>query len=86
MISSFFIAIGAFIFTLLQAITPASTSLPSGITSALTYVGVAVNSVSFIIPVDSLFTALGIVIGYEGIMWLFHGTLWVWKKIPIIGR
>jgi len=85
MISTFFITIGSYIMTFLHAVLPASTALPEGISDALEYVGSAINSISFIIPVDALFGALVIVIGYEAAMWLFHGVLWVWHKIPILG-
>ncbi len=62
------------------------TALSTDIVSALNSVGYAINAFSYILPVSAIFNALLIVIGYEGIMWLYHATLWIWKKLPFIGK
>lgn len=86
MISSFFISAGSLFFGLLIAALPESTALPSGITSAFSTVVEAINGLSYLIPVSSLFTALGIVVAYEAAVWLFFAGMWIWKRIPFIGR
>jgi len=86
MISTFFIAIGGFVFTALATVLPASEGLPSGIQSALELVASSLNAIGYILPISALFTALGIIVSYEAAIWIYHGILWVWKKIPIIGR
>jgi len=86
MISSFFIALGGALFVVLASVLPAAEGLPSAVSSALEYVGTAINSISYLVPVSSLFGALAVVIGYEAITWLFHGILWIWKKIPVFGK
>ena len=75
----------AFLFSALSNYLP-SGGLPSGISDALSSVASALNSFNYLIPVNDLFVALGIVVGYEGIMWGYHALLWFWKKIPFIGR
>jgi len=86
MISAFFISLGAFLFSVFGSVLPASEGLPASVSSALEFVGTSVNGISYLIPVGALFGALAMVIGYEAVIWIFHGILWVWKKIPIIGR
>jgi len=86
MITSFFISVGGLLITALAAILPASSGLPGAVVAAFTAIGAAVNNVSFLIPVGALFAAVAIVAGYEAVIWLWHGALWVWRRIPIIGR
>jgi len=86
MITGFFIVVGNFFLTFLNVVLPSSSSLPSALSDALEYVGTALNSVSYLLPVTALFASLAIVIGYEASIWLYHGILWTWKKIPFIGK
>jgi len=85
---TFFIALAGAILGVLSNVLPASSTLPvpSQLTDALTYVGGAVNSLSYILPVASIFYALLLIVSYEAIMWGFHAIRWVWKLIPFIGK
>ena len=74
-----------FINTLLRVL-PNSSGLPSGMHDALTYIIGGINSFSYIIPVAALFAALGTVVLYEAGVWGFHAVMWVWKRLPFIGR
>lgn len=86
MISTFFIMLGSIIFQILLGVLPAGTALPTQVSDALTYVMTALNSLTYILPVANIFYALFIIIAYEAVMWGFHAVVWVWKRIPIIGR
>lgn len=86
MIISFLLQSAYGFFSFLIGVLPDSTGLPQGLQDAFTLVFGAIQTVSYLIPVDSLFTALGIVVAYEVALWLFFGFLWVWKRIPFIGR
>ncbi len=75
----------SFLFNALSGVLPTG-GLPDTISRALSTVASSLNAFNFLIPVSSLFIALGIVVGYEGIMWGYHAILWFWKKIPFIGK
>lgn len=85
MIIGALIALLGFLFDGLALVLPVG-SLPVGIANALAQVGYALNDFTYILPVSDIFTALGIVIGYEGIIWGYHALLWFWKKLPFIGK
>jgi len=68
------------------SLLPVSTGLPAGISDAFLYIINAINSMSFIIPVGALFTALGIMVAFEFGLWTFFGLLWVWRRLPFVGR
>lgn len=86
MILSFILEGAYHIFSWLIAALPDSTGLPEGFSNALIYIFSAVNSFSFLIPVDALFNSMIIVALYEGVIWTFFGILWVWKRIPWLGK
>lgn len=82
-----FILEGAYqLFSWIISALPDSTGLPEGFSSAVIYMFSAINSFSYIIPVGALFNAMIIVALYEGVVWTFFGILWVWKRIPFIGK
>jgi len=86
MITSFFISIGSYLFSGLGSLLPTSEGLPTGVSDALIYVGEAINSISYLFPVTAIFGAVLIVATYQAAIWIFYGVLWVWSKIPIIGK
>jgi hypothetical protein len=86
MISTFFIAIGAGLLALAGAIFPLSTGLDPNISSALISLAGFVNAFSYIFPVTTLFLAVGVILGFESLWWFFWGLIWVWKRIPFIGK
>lgn len=86
MIITLLLTIAYQILSALTSVLPASEGLPTAVSDALAYVGTAINSVSYLIPVGSLFGALALVVTYEAAVWAFHGVMWVWKRIPFIGR
>ncbi len=85
MILTFLILILTSTLTFIFSFLPVS-SLPTGVSDSLNYISSALNQVTYLIPVDSLFTAIGIVVIYEASIWAFFGLMWIWKRIPFIGR
>jgi hypothetical protein len=86
MIVTFLLTMAADFLTGLISILPSSTGLPSGISSALTYMIGAINSMSYIINVSALFGALVVVVGFEAGLWAIHAVQWIYKRIPFLGR
>lgn len=86
MIISFLLESAYLLFGWVLDLLPESTGLPEGVESAFDTVFSAMNSISYIFPVDTAFTVVGIVIGYELIIWSFFAFMWVWKRIPFLGK
>lgn len=86
MIISFLLTAADGFFSWILGILPDSEGLPEGISDAFELIFAALNAMSFIIPVSSLFTAITIVVSYELVMWAFFAFLWVWKRIPFLGK
>jgi len=56
--------------------------LPTAISTAVSYfVGIA-NAYSYIIPVDTLLQAVGVILVFDTAMLLWHFINWIIKKIP----
>jgi len=56
--------------------------LPTAITTAFQYFLGTVNAFSFIIPVDTLLQAAGVVLVFDGAMGLWYLINWIIRKIP----
>jgi len=85
MITSFFITVTSSALSLLVLVLPVS-SIPSWITDAIVSVSYYVNQMTYILPISTMFTVLAFVIAYEGIMWGWQAGLWIFKKLPFIGK
>lgn len=86
MISTFFITLGSSILGALVATLPTASELPTGVSDSLSFVASAINAFAYIFPVSQLFSAVGVVLAFELIWWSFFGFIWIWKRIPILGR
>lgn len=81
MITSFFIGVlGAFI-GFFVALLPVG-SLPTEISSALTYLFALINTMSYVIPVVTLLSALLVVLAFDGVLLLIKIIEWFIRKIP----
>jgi len=60
--------------------------LPTWIGSALVAVASGLNAWSYLFPVNTILTVLTFVVLYETLVWGWHGVLWLWKKLPFIGK
>jgi len=81
MITGFFLQIGLTLLQFFVGLLPLATgsfAFPTGITSAIQTIWYYINSVSFLLPVSTLLSALTIAM-------LFHGTLLLWRLAHLIG-
>jgi len=56
--------------------------LPTAITTAFAYFLAVVNSFSFVIPVDTLLQAAGVILVFDGAMVIWYFVNWIIRKIP----
>jgi len=72
--------VSAFV-SLLLALLPSVSSLPSGIVDAVTYTGSHLSSISAWFPVGTLLTVLALVFGFEAGMLIFWSVNWILNKL-----
>jgi len=85
MITTFFINIATALFSGLLGVLPTS-SLPDEVIQALQTVATSVNAFSFLIPVGSIFSVVLFVLTFEAIWFAFWGFIWLWKRLPFVGK
>jgi len=56
--------------------------LPTIMTTAFGYFMSLLNSFSFIIPVDTLLQAVGVVLLFDGVILLWNFINWIIRKVP----
>lgn len=56
--------------------------LPIEITNAFAYFFGVLNAFSFVVPVDTLLAAAGVVLVFDGAMLVWYFVNWIIKKIP----
>jgi len=61
-------------------------TLDPNISGAIQYAVNSINEVSYLIPVNSLFWALSLVLAFEFSLWSFKGAVWVYRHIPFLGH
>lgn len=72
-----FLVLMAFAFVIgILNFLPAGTSLPTEIASAITLVFGYMNLFNFFFPIDQLFTALGVVLGFQAAIFIWHILRW----------
>jgi len=74
------IFVGGFL-SLFLALLPTVSSLPSGVADAIAYMGVHVGAISSWFPIDTLISALAVVLSFEAGMILFWSINWIINKI-----
>jgi len=57
-------------------------SIPTGIGDSLTYIVGVMNTFNWFFPLDTLFTVLGITVGFELVVVSYHFIMWILRKIP----
>lgn len=65
----------------LLALLP-SGAIPSGISTAITYFWLIVNSFSYIFPVSTLLAAFLVLLAFDLAVLLWHLLQWILRKIP----
>jgi len=81
MISTFFLSIFYSFVNFLVSFLP-SGSLPSGVSTAVTYFWGVVNTFSYLLPLDTLLQALLVVFAFEFAIMLWAFLNWIIRKIP----
>lgn len=86
MIVTFILQLAYGFFSGIQSLFSGVSVLSPAIISAITSILDGVNNFSYLIPVSSLFAALGIVVVFEFVLWSFRGFVWIYRHIPFIGH
>jgi hypothetical protein len=81
MITTFFLQIFLSFLNLLVNLLPAG-HLPSPILSAFTYFMGVLNAYSFVVPVDTLLQAAGVILVFDGTMLVWYFVNWIIRKVP----
>jgi len=86
MIFSAFLYVATFILGLVLAVFPASSGLPTEYSTAIASLTGYVGMFDPIVPIATLAQAVGIVLFFEATIFAFRGTMWIYHKIPFIGK
>jgi hypothetical protein len=81
MITTFFLSFFYSFISFILSILPVG-SLPSIITTALSYFWYILNSFSYVFPVAALFEALLFIFAFDVALIVWHFIQWIIKKIP----
>lgn len=81
MITTFFLSIINSFVGLLLNLLPTG-SLPSGISTAISYFWAIVNSFSYVFPVSTLLAAFLVLLAFDLAVLLWHLLQWILRKIP----
>lgn len=80
MITSAIINLIKFIANGLLSILPDTTGLPSGVSDGLNTIFAYGFLFNEIVPIDTLLQVLGIFIGFEAVIFLWHSANWLFNK------
>lgn len=81
MITTFLLYIGLSFVNFIIGFLPVG-NLPATITTAFAYFMSVVNSFSFVVPVDTLLQAAGVILVFDGAMVGWYFLNWIIRKIP----
>jgi len=84
MITTFILQILYTFLTFMVGLIPTSFTIPQPWFDGLNLVWGYMNSFSFILPVGTLLTVLGLAIGFHLLIFFIRLVSWVLKKIPFI--
>lgn len=81
MITTFFLLLLNGLVGALVGILPTG-HLPAAITTAFAYFFGVLNTFSFVVPVDTLLQAAGVVLVFDGAMLVWYFVNWIIRKVP----
>jgi len=81
MITEFLLSIPAFILQAFLAIIPNGGSIPTEWSSSVFLMWGYVNQFSFILPINTIVTCLGIVMTYHLTMWGWDALVWILARM-----
>jgi len=82
MITGFFLSLPAYLIMALFSLFPAGQPAPQEWVSSLYLIWSYINSFSFIVPVDTLLSALVVSLTFHLAIFLYHAIAWLLRKIP----
>jgi len=85
MIVTILIGFVGFLYDALEAILPVG-NLPPTFAGAITSINSALNAFSYVLPVGVMLGTLGVVVGFEFVVWSFTGLHWLWRRLPFVGK
>lgn len=86
MIIDTIIYIVASLLSIILAIFPTSAGLPAEFSSALTTLSGYVGILDPLVPIATLAQCLSIILLYEATLIAFKATVWLYHKVPFIGK
>jgi len=86
MITSGLIQLANFVISSILTIFPESSGFPAEVSTAFVYIGGYVGMLDPLVPVATLGTVVGILIGVELLIFAFRAITWMFSKLPIIGK
>jgi len=85
MIADFLFSLPAFLLSAIISILPQGAGVPPQFIAAVYQIWNDINAFSFIVPVQTLLTVLGLALALHGGILLFKMIHWIITKIPFIG-
>jgi len=86
MISDAFILLGLAITKLFFDILPVGTGYPSYITNSFSTIGEIAGVVNSFVPLEAVGLVFVIYYGYDLTIFAFKQIVWIFSKIPLIGK
>jgi len=86
MIISGFIYLATLVIGLILAVFPVSNGLPIEFTNAISTLTGYVGILDPLVPIATLAQAVAIILLYEAVIFTFRGTVWIYQRIPFIGK
>jgi len=80
MIVTFFLIVGYNFYVFLLGFLPSGT-LPSGITSAVSYFVSLMYRFNAVLPIDTLFQVVGAFVAFEAAVFLFNLLQWIYHQV-----
>jgi hypothetical protein len=85
MISSAFIAFGAYVASFILLVFPDSQGLPDEVSEAATYLGGYLGILDPLVPVSTLLTVLTLLVTFELAIFAFKAFRWLFSHVPWVG-
>jgi len=81
MITTLFLLFVSAFLSLLLAVLPSVSGLPSGVEDAVTFVSGHIGAISGWFPVDTVLLLVGLTLGFEAGMIIFWSVNWILNKL-----
>lgn len=85
MITTFFILIALFALNLTVSVFPTSSGFPAEVDTAIASLGGYVGILDPLVPISTMATIIGLIVGYELLIFAFKGFRWLFSHVPFLG-